>query len=127
MRLINSAIAALKEAIKQQGEPVAYGDRLGTPYQATYCIPSTGVPEWMRCMTPLYTSAPSIPEGWLTVCSEEMQRGKLTSNPLKFEFAKSRGMKDLEEVHSWMAKTRRNFTEMVEKAMLSAAPKGDKP
>lgn len=59
------------------------------------------------------------PDNWLEICAEEMQRGKLTSLPLKFEFAKERGMKGLDEVHVWMVTTRRNFVEMVEAALHS--------
>lgn len=56
----------------------------------------------------------NAPENWLEICTEEVVRGRLTSNPRKFEFAKERGMKGLDEVHDWMLITRRNFIEMVE-------------
>lgn len=64
----------------------------------------------------------NAPDNWLEICAEELQRGKLASHPQKFKFAEERGMKDLDEVHAWMVTTRRNFIEMVEKAMRSNVP-----
>ena len=61
----------------------------------------------------------NAPDNWLEICAEELQRGRLTSHPQKFKFAEERGMKDLDEVHDWMLKARRNFIEMVETAMRS--------
>lgn len=61
----------------------------------------------------------NVPDNWLEICAEELQRGKLTSHPQKFRFAEERGMKGIDEVHAWMQKTRRNFIEMVEEAMRS--------
>lgn len=63
----------------------------------------------------------NVPENWLEICAEEMKRGNLTSHPKKFEFAAERGMKNLDEVHAWMTKTRKNFVEMVEEAIRSNA------
>ena len=57
-----------------------------------------------------------IPNNWLEICSEEVKRGNLTSLPKKLEFAVERGLKNIDEVHEWMLKTRTNFVEMVEEA-----------
>lgn len=62
-----------------------------------------------------------LASNWLEICAEELLRGNLTSHPQKFEFAKERGMKDLDEVHTWMLKTRQNFVEMIEKALQANA------
>lgn len=59
----------------------------------------------------------NVPDNWLSICAEELQRGKLTSCQSKFQFAAERCMKDLDEVNAWMSKTRRNFVEMVEEAL----------
>ena len=60
-----------------------------------------------------------VPDNWLEICIEEVQRGKMTSYAHKFRFAEERGMKNLDEVHAWMQKTRKNFVDMVEDAMRS--------
>jgi hypothetical protein len=65
--------------------------------------------------------AESVPERFLDICREELARGKLTSLPLKGEFAAPRGM-TLEEVTDWMLKTRRAFVDAVEGAGKGAAP-----
>lgn len=53
------------------------------------------------------------PNNWLHICQEELQRGKLTSIPLKVRFMEERGFKDLDEVHDWMISTRKAFEAMV--------------
>ena len=40
------------------------------------------------------------PSNWLEICSEEAERGKLTSMPQKVGFMRERGMRDLDEVHA---------------------------
>lgn len=60
----------------------------------------------------------NVPDNWLTICAEEVNRGKLTSLPQKLEFAKTRNMDSLDEVHAWMLKTRADFVAVVEKALL---------
>lgn len=61
-----------------------------------------------------------VPEPFASICREELARRKLTSHPLKFAFAKERGMADLDEVHDWMQRTARAFEEAVQ--ALPAAP-----
>ena len=57
------------------------------------------------------------PGNWLEICAEEMERGALDSYPLMLDFARKRGMKDLEEVRAWKKQTRKNFTDMVTSAL----------
>lgn len=61
-------------------------------------------------------AARMLPEGFLHICHEELERGKLTSLPRKYEFAKQRGM-TLDQVHDWMIQTRHAF-----EAAIAAAP-----
>jgi len=58
----------------------------------------------------------SMSADFLAICKEELERGTLTSHPLKWEFAKRRGMTSLDEVHDWMAKTRDAFKDAVKTA-----------
>jgi hypothetical protein len=62
------AIAALKEAIAKQSEPVVYWNGKGS------IIPAEDIsylPNWDDYYPiPLYTSAPTIPEGWQLVPKE---------------------------------------------------------
>lgn len=69
-KLAVSAIAALKEAIKNQGDPVA----IAHPRNRTFYV--TANPRQLEKLgfsledsieIPLYTSAPTIPEGWQLV------------------------------------------------------------
>jgi len=43
---------------------------------------------------------------------DELIRRMLNSLPLKFEFARQRGMKDLDEVHAWMSAVSRRLVEL---------------
>ena len=70
-------------------------------------------------LTEIHGPQMNTPDNWLIICAEEVKRGKLTSLPQKVEFAKERGMQNLDEVHAWMLKTRADFVKMVEKAQLS--------
>ena len=65
MNLAESAIAALKEAIKQQGEPVGvFGGKRYTPENTTEFWGNLYLDD-VTAGDLLYTSAPSIPEGWI--------------------------------------------------------------
>lgn len=78
--------------------------------------------------TKLYTSPPptaEVPEPFLQICREELERSGLTSIPLKAEFAKRRGWA-LSEVEPWMIQTRRNFEKAVA-ALQSEAQAGKTP
>ena len=115
-KLHKEAIAALKEVIKQQGEPVAW--RWSESNGARWFDWRTdwGYHEAAKkhgCLIEYaYTSAPTIPEGWQLVPKEPTQK-MLETAYLRIES---------EGVHTtpWMRGT-------IYKAMLSAAPKGDKP
>ncbi len=113
-KLRTEAIAALKEAIKQQGEPVAWltYDNCGRPmlwidYQeaALYCD-EDDTPQ------PIYTSAPTIPEGYVLVPDDLLVRvsaslGAFTSD------------------EGWRQVDMDNMDNL--DAILSAAPKGEQP
>lgn len=45
---------------------------------------------------------------------DELIRGRLLSLPLKLEFMRDRGMKDLDEVHAWMRSVRYTLKAVLE-------------
>ncbi len=49
----------------------------------------------------------------LTICINELERGKLLSLPAKYEFAMRHGMGSVDEVHDWMRSAREEFVIMV--------------
>lgn len=55
----------------------------------------------------------------LTICINELERGKLLSLPAKYEFAMRHGMGSVDEVHDWMRSAREEFVIMVN-AMIAA-------
>ena len=132
-------IAALKEAIKNQGEPVAWlspnglqasTSRMlnGTPLCHCTSVPAgepvarvvikTGdisfyLAEWLREPNDgdlLYTSAPTIPEGWQLV--PVAPTPKMIHEGQMSRLCQVTGSESAAAIY---------------KAMLSAAPKGDKP
>ncbi|MEX3983862.1 hypothetical protein AB4Y45_33295 [Paraburkholderia sp. EG287A] len=63
-----------------------------------------------------------VPEEFLSICEDEMNRGTLTSLPLKLRFGAARGM-SLDEVHDWMGNTRAAFVTAVNAAAAQKASK----
>jgi len=50
---------------------------------------------------------------FLTICTNELERGKLLSLPAKYEFAMRQGMGSIDEVHDWMRSAREAFESVV--------------
>ncbi|CAJ0701787.1 hypothetical protein LMG19089_02926 [Ralstonia edaphis] len=62
-----------------------------------------------------------VAEDFLRICEDEAARAALVSLPLKLDFARERGLRDIHAVHAWMVETHRKFTTAV-KALRVAAP-----
>lgn len=62
-----------------------------------------------------------VAEDFLRICEDEAARAALVSLPLKLDFAKERGLRDVHAVHAWMVEAHRKFTTAV-KALRAAAP-----
>lgn len=52
---------------------------------------------------------------FLKICQDEVFRSSLTSHPRKFAFMREMEMTEIDQVHDWMRKTRKNFEEAVQK------------
>jgi len=115
------AIDALKEAIKQQGEPVGEVVNSGASWDQIVLVKFSGVRPALG--TKLYTSAPTmltaqapcdIPEGWQLVPIEPTPEMLVDGRDADFEWS--------------VSDDDRNGLSVIYKAMLSAAPerKGEK-
>lgn len=103
----DAAIAALKEAIKNQGEPAYWLSAKGDLFSSRELAEQFGATE---PYLPLYTSTPTIPEGWQLV--------PVAPTPKMIHEGQMSRLCPVTGSESAAA---------IYKAMLSAAPKGEQP
>lgn len=80
-----------------------------------------------QCVTELLAkTAGMTADEFMAICRDELERGSLTSMPLKLEFMRRRGFASVDEVHDWMQTTRQRFADAVTRACILPAAQPEK-